>query len=250
MYRTFAIQLLLVTLCACGSYRKNIMFRTDAADVLKVKEAAQRIERNYIIRKNDLLKVSVFTNQGERIIDPDFELLKGINQQGTQLRPDPEYLVNTEGIVRLPLVGEIKVEGLTLRQAEEMLQKAYSSYYASPFVMVQCTSNRVIVLGLPQSKVLPLPYENITLAEAIAMAGGLDRDSRADNIRVLRGDQFFIADLSTLSSYTTNNLLIQPGDIIYIEPIRRPVSEALRDYISLVSILSSLTTLIVVLNTR
>ncbi len=250
MYRTFVIQLLLAVLCACGSYRKNIMFKADTTHIPKLKEAAQKAERNYIIRKNDLLKVSVFTNQGERIIDPDFELLKGINQQSAQLKPDPEYLVNTDGIVRLPMVGEIKVEGLTLRQAEEMLQKAYAAYYTNPFVIVQCTSNRVVVLGLPQSKVIPLPYENITLAEAIAMAGGLDRDSRADNIRVLRGEQFFVADLSTLSSYTTNNLLIQPGDIIYIEPIRRPVSEALRDYISLVSILSSLTTLIVVLNTR
>lgn len=249
MHRTFFIQLLLTALCACGSYRKNIMFKPNATDFTKVKEAAQKAERNYIIRKNDLLKVSVFTNQGERIIDPDFELLKGMNQQVAQLKPDPEYLVNTEGIVRLPMVGEIKVEGLTLRQAEEMLQKAYASYYTNPFVIVQCTSNRVIVLGLPQSKVIPLPYENITLAEAIAMAGGLDRDSRADNIRVIRGEQFFIADLSTLDGYAKNNMLIHPGDIVYIEPIRRPVSEALRDYISLITILSSLTTLIVVLNT-
>lgn len=249
MYRIFFIALTFFVL-SCGSYRRNIMFRPDETTLLRAKEESQKADRNYIIRKNDLLKVNVFTNQGERIIDPDFELLKGIGQQGAQLKPDPEYLVNSDGIVRLPLVGDIKVEGLTLRQAEEMLQKAYSSYYTNPYVMLTCTSNRVVVLGLPQSKVIPLPYENITLAEVIAMAGGLDRDSRADNIRIIRGDQFYIADLSTLNGYTKNNLLIQPGDIVYIEPIRRPASEALRDYIALVSILSSLSTLVIVLNTR
>jgi polysaccharide export outer membrane protein len=115
---------------------------------------------------------------------------------------------------------------------------------------MQCTSNRVVVLGLPQSKVVPLPYENMTLAEVIAMAGGLDRDSRADNVRIIRDDQLYVANLSTAQGYTNNNMLVQPGDIIYIEPIRRPASEALRDYFPIVSIISSLITLIVVLNAQ
>jgi polysaccharide export outer membrane protein len=224
------------------------MFRTEGQTFADFRQAARQAEGNYMIRKNDLLKISVFTNKGERIIDPDFELQRSNNQQGMQSRPDYEYLVNTEGLVHLPLVGDVKVEGLTLRQAEEMLQKAYSAYYTQPYVRMQCTSNRVVVLGLPQSKVVPLPYENMTLAEVIAMAGGLDRDSRADNVRIIRDDQLYVANLSTAQGYTNNNMLVQPGDIIYIEPIRRPASEALRDYFPIVSILSSLITLIVVLN--
>jgi polysaccharide export outer membrane protein len=224
------------------------MFRTEGQTFADFRQAARQAEGNYMIRKNDLLKISVFTNKGERIIDPDFELQRSNNQQGMQSRPDYEYLVNTQGLVHLPLVGDVKVEGLTLRQAEEMLQKAYSAYYTQPYVRMQCTSNRVVVLGLPQSKVVPLPYENMTLAEVIAMAGGLDRDSRADNVRIIRDDQLYVANLSTAQGYTNNNMLVQPGDIIYIEPIRRPASEALRDYFPIVSILSSLITLIVVLN--
>jgi polysaccharide export outer membrane protein len=226
------------------------MFRTEGQTFADFRQAARQAEGNYMIRKNDLLKISVFTNKGERIIDPDFELQRSNNQQGMQSRPDYEYLVNTEGLVHLPLVGDVKVEGLTLRQAEEMLQKAYSAYYTQPYVRMQCTSNRVVVLGLPQSKVVPLPYENMTLAEVIAMAGGLDRDSRADNVRIIRDDQLYVANLSTAQGYTNNNMLVQPGDIIYIEPIRRPASEALRDYFPIVSILSSLITLIVVLNAQ
>jgi polysaccharide export outer membrane protein len=226
------------------------MFRTEGQTFADFRQAARQAEGNYMIRKNDLLKISVFTNKGERIIDPDFELQRSNNQQGMQSRPDYEYLVNTEGLVHLPLVGDVKVEGLTLRQAEEMLQKAYSAYYTQPYVRMQCTSNRVVVLGLPQSKVVPLPYENMTLAEVIAMAGGLDRDSRADNVRIIRDDQLYVANLSTAQGYTNNNMLVQPGDIIYIEPIRRPASEALRDYFPIVSIISSLITLIVVLNAQ
>ncbi len=250
MIRTACLFCLLLILPQCGSYRKNILFRADDVGLPDFKQAARQAESNYIIRTNDVLRLSVYTNKGERIIDPDFELQRDLNPQTSQARPQPEYTVATDGTVRLPMVGTLRVEGLTLRQAEEMLQKAYSTYYTNPYVLLQCSSNRVIILGLPQSKVIPLPYENMTLLEAIALAGGLDRDSRADNIRIIRNDQFYVADLSTTQGFNHNNLLVQPGDIIYIEPIRRPLSEALRDYFSIVSILSSLTTLIVVLNSR
>lgn len=242
---------LLFLLPCCSSYRKNIMFRSDNLSLPDFRQAARRAEGNYIIKKGDVLKLNVYTNQGERVIDPDFELQKTLSNPNAMSRPEPQYTVAADGTVRLPMVGSIKIEGLTLRQAEEMLQKAYSTWYASPYVLLQNTSNRVVVLGLPQSKVIPLPYENMTLTEVIALAGGLDRDSRADNIRIIRDDQFYLADLSSASGFTHNNMLVQPGDIIYIEPIRRPVSEALRDYVSVISILSSLTTLIiVVLNSR
>lgn len=248
--RTGFLLVFITGLTSCGSYRKNIMFIPGRDVPEMVRLAAQKADRDYVIQKNDLLKLQVFTHQGERIIDPDFQLTRDLNPQGAQLRPDPEYMVDTKGVVKLPMIGEIRVEGLTLRQAEEMLQKAYGSYYTNPLVYLQCTSKRIVVLGLPQSKVIPIAYDQISLTEVLALAGGLDRDSRADNIRVIRGNEFYLADLSSIKGYAQNNMLLQPGDIVYVEPIRRPVSEALRDYLSVVSILSSLTTLIVVLNNR
>ena len=65
--------------------------------------------------------------------------------------------------------------------------------------------------------------------------------------RVLRGDQVFVADLSTFEGYLKNNIAIEPGDIVYVEPIRRPVSEATRDYAPIISMITSLTTLILVI---
>jgi polysaccharide export outer membrane protein len=63
----------------------------------------------------------------------------------------------------------------------------------------------------------------------------------------LRGDQVFVADFSTFEGYTRHNMIVAPGDVIYVEPIRRPFSEGLRDYGPLISIITSLTTLIVVI---
>jgi polysaccharide export outer membrane protein len=85
------------------------------------------------------------------------------------------------------------------------------------------------------------------LVEVLALAKGLNNYAKAQNIRVLRGDDVFVADLSTIEGYLKNNIAIEPGDIVYVEPVRRPVSEGLRDYGIIFSILTSLTTLVIVL---
>ncbi len=212
-----------------------------------LKQQALETENNYQIQKNDFLKLEAFTNNGERIIDPDLKLIKDMPVQNTMLKPDLSYLVDINGIAKFPMIGEIKVEGLTIRKAEDILQKEYSKFYTDPFVTLQYTNKRIVVLGAPGGKVIPLLNENITLVEILALASGIDNNAKAQNIRVMRGDQFFIADLSTLEGYQKTNMIMQHGDIVYVEPIRRPVSEAARDYGPLLSLGVSITTLIIVL---
>jgi polysaccharide export outer membrane protein len=234
-------------LSSCASYKANIMFKVP--DEAEMEHLAADIQRNYIIQKNDFLKMRVYTNKGELLIDPDFNLWKDIPAQNLQNRYIPDYLVDINGKARFPIIGEQKMEGLTLRQAEFQLQQAYAQYYTDPFVILEYGNKRVVVLGAPGGQVLPLVNENMTLAEVLALAGGVSNEARANNIRVLRDQQFFLVDFSTISGYRAGNMIMQPGDIIYVEPIRRPVSEAFRDYGVIVSVLTSLTTLIVVLVT-
>lgn len=217
---------------------------TDATSSLQ--KEAREAETNYIIQKNDHLKLQVFTNKGERLIDPDLVLSEG-NNQNPSFRIQPEYLVNNQGIVKFPMIGELNIEGLTIRQAEEILQKEYQSYYEDPFVVLSFLNKRVIVLGAPGGQVIPLQNENMRLAEVLALAKGIDNNAKAHNIRVLRGDQAFIADLTTFEGYKNSNMIIQPGDIVYVEPVRKPFIEGVREYGPIFSLITSIATLIVVL---
>lgn len=223
------------------------MFRLpEGADLQKQIQAA---EKNYVIQQNDLLTLLVYTNDGERLIDPDFKLLKDLppNNAGAALRPVIQYLINTDGAVKLPMVGQIKLDGLTLVEAEQILQKEYSKYYQSPFVRLEFQNKRVVVLGAPGGQVIPLVNQNTRLIEVLALAKGVDNNSKANNIRVVRGDQIFSADFSTFESYTKSNIIIEPGDVVYVEPIRRPLAEGVRDYGPVLAVVTSLTTLAIVL---
>lgn len=244
-HRTILALLFMSMIAASCGYKQNIMFKIPEEAVIK--QQAEEAQRNYVIQVNDYLKLAVYTNKGERIIDPDLELLKQMPVQNGVLKPDPSYLVDINGIAKFPMLGEIKVLGLTIRQAEELIQKEYTKFYTDPFVTLQYTNKRVILLGSPGGAVLPLVNENVTLVEILALGKGIDNFGKAHNIRVLRDEEFYLVDLSTIEGYRKGNMIMQHGDIVYVEPVRRPVSEAARDYGPILSLGLSITTLIIVL---
>lgn len=231
-------------LASCGSYRQNILFQVTPAEVEKARAEA---ESNYTIQQNDLLTLEVYTNHGETIVDPNRESFK----DGTTAIAGPaamQYLVDVNGLVKFPLLDQVRVEGLAIKEAEEMLQQAYEKFYEQAFVRLQFNNKRVVVLGAPGGQVIPLNNENMRLTEVLALAKGITPDARANNIRVLRNEKVFIADLSTFEGYQKFNLVMQPGDIVYVEPVRRPFIEAMRDYSPVITIVTSLATLIFIIS--
>jgi protein involved in polysaccharide export with SLBB domain len=267
-----------VLFSSCASsryYRQSIMFQTptgQGVDTMKLRAAVNRTARNYLIQPNDYLQVQVYTNKGERILDPNGELRFGApgtgitqsatpgisrisqvsggqgGQTGTTTPPVPganEFLVQSNGKVRLPMVDVVPIAGLTLLQADSLLQTRYSQYYKDVFVSTHVTNNRVFVLGAPGGRVIGMANDNMNLLEVLASIGGLNGSingggatspvsgGRSYNIRLIRGDlknpQVQLIDLSTIDGMRRANLQVEPNDIVYIEPINRPFFQALTD---------------------
>ncbi|MFM9840414.1 MAG: polysaccharide biosynthesis/export family protein [Cyclobacteriaceae bacterium] len=236
---------------SCGSYKQNIMFKaTETAKPETFKREASATEKNYVIQKNDLIKLDVFSNKGEKIIDPNPELTTTptTNANATQANQF-NYLVELNGLVKFPMIGELKIEGLTLRQAEEIAQKEYTNYFKEPFVVISYVNKRVIVLGALGGQVIPLTNQNVTLVEVLALAKGLNNDAKAQNIKLIRNDHVYQVDFSTIQGFKDGNMLVEPGDVVYVEPIRRPFTEALRDNFTIISVIVSLATLVAVVRT-
>ena len=282
--------LLLFSSCATTKfYQKRTLFRFSDSqgrqlDTTKLRIALNRSERNYVIQPNDFLEVRVNTNKGERILDPNGELQFGMptgtlpsrssvvgGQGGAGSRNaqpqrntgqgagassgGSEFLVQSDGTATLPLVGRMRVSGLSLLQADSLLAIRFNEFYKESFVTTHVTNNRVIVLGASGGQVISLTNDNMNLLEVLALAGGIDgqggggggmgvyrNGGRADNIRIIRGDlknpRVQQIDLSTLDGMRRANLQVEPNDVIYIEPIRRPLLDALNDAAPLLSLAS------------
>lgn len=259
--------LLLFSSCASNRYyNQRVLFRlTDEKgnriDTAKLRVAVNRTDRNYRIQPNDFLDMRIYTNKGERIIDPNGELSLGapagqrpslsprtsgnVSRTGANASASGlEILVQADGTAALPVVGQVHVGGLTLHQADSTLQTLYSPYYRDPFIQTRVTNNRVIVLG-GGGQVIPLANDNMNLLEVLALAGGVDGGGsgggggvyryggKTSNIRIIRGDlknpQVEQVDLSTIAGMRRANLQMEPNDIVYIEPVRRRFLEGLTD---------------------
>ncbi|WP_125921713.1 polysaccharide biosynthesis/export family protein [Hymenobacter lapidarius] len=273
--------MLLFSSCATTKhYNQRTLFRlTDRQgkqlDSTKLRIAVNRSERNYVIQANDFLEVRVNTNKGERILDPNGELQFGQPSGGglparggaggigggigsgggttrnagqgggsaTQGTGGSVFLVQADGTVVLPMVNRVRVNGLTLLEADSMLAIRYNEFYKESFVTTRVTNNRVIILGATSGQVIPLNNDNMNLLEVLALAGGVDgaggasalyrNGGRVNNIRIIRGDlknpRVQQIDLSTLDGMRRANLQVEPNDVIYVEPIRRPLLDALVD---------------------
>jgi polysaccharide export outer membrane protein len=100
------------------------------------------------------------------------------------------YLVEYDGVVKVPTLGRINIAGLTIKEAETMFEEKYSQYYQNPFVLVNVTNRRVIVFnsGSNNGTVLTITNEKFTLIEALAEAGGIDDFSKAYRVKLIRGE--------------------------------------------------------------
>jgi len=167
---------------------------------------------NYTIQKNDYLKLDIFTNKGERIVDPNPQLTQTGNTGTATVPKEFHYLVDLNGIVKLPLIGEFKLEGLTLRQAEEIVQKEYDKFFVDAFVILTYANKRVVILGSPGGQVIPLNNQNVHLAEVLALAKGIDNNGKAHIIRVMRKDKFFLIDFKNFAHHAIQKCRIMADE--------------------------------------
>lgn len=232
---------------SCKSYKQHIMFKYDENFTFAARTEAERVERNYVIQPNDYIKIEVFTKSGERIIDPDLELNKELGNNQRNTRTEPEYLIKQDSTVKLPMVGNLMLAGFTIDQASKILEDAYNEFFNDTYVLVNFTNKRIIVLGGPGGLVIPLKNENMSIVEVVALAGGLDINTKAQNIRLIRGEKVFLIDLSTLESYYETNQIVQAGDIVYIEPIPRVVTQSAAEISLIISTITAFTTLMILI---
>lgn len=275
-YKTYSLRLVLflfaISFYSCRTYNQNIMFRTAGSlNTDKLKQSLRHVERNYIIQPNDYLDVRVYTNKGERIFDPIGALPFGspgsgisrssaANAGGQASQPSAStFLVQYDGSIKLPMVDYVKISGLTLLQADSVLQTLYAKYYVDPFVLTRVTNNRVFVLGATggiaggggggggAGRVIILDDDNVSLLEVLARAGGIPQSGKSHNIKIIRDYMHHdpivqVVDLSTIEGMKQASLNVEPNDVIYIEPNQRIFFEVLRDvtpvlttFVSLVS---------------
>ena len=199
------------------------------------------IETEYRIAPDDKIGVRLFTNDGSGLLNIQ-------SGAGVLVGGGTTFGINIEsdGFAKLPLFGRIYLAGLTIRQAEMLIEDKYSEFYNSPFVLLEVSNKRVMIFAGANTSVVPLINDNTTLFEVLASTGGIPEDGKAHNIRLIRGDlknpEVYMIDLSTLSGMKNANLVLQANDIIYIDVRKGYVRKLLLEIAPYVSVLTTIVT--------
>ncbi|PHS37254.1 MAG: sugar transporter [Sulfurovum sp.] len=171
----------------------------------------------YLILPQDRLAVSLYKDPAESPeIATSGELGQSMNRNG--------ILVNAAGVITMPLIGKIKVGGLTQSQAAEHITKKYKKYLNTPSVYVEVMNKRLIVVGeVKKPGVIPIPNEKMNLFEAIAAAGDLTDSAVRDSVTIIsnnpvRGIQMRTVDLTNFDTMIYASLMLRPNDIVYVKP--------------------------------
>jgi polysaccharide biosynthesis/export protein len=234
---------LFLCLPSCHVLYPSLMFKQKEYQFF---ELAQKQIDQYVIQPGDELSVKVYARDGFRLID----IIGGATGGGIgSSATTSSYLVDNEGFVRYPIIGEMFVKGYTEREMQRILADRFSNLFVDPFVIVHIENRRCFIFKGSTASVIPLNNGPTNLLEVIAKSSGLDANSKAFKIKILRGDiknpQVILVDLSTLEGMRKADLIIQSNDIIYIEEKKlSPAITILNELAPYISIASTLVTVI------
>lgn len=244
MWHRQLILLVLVTavLTSCKVLNPSIMLRTGKD--FQYDQNPDTAVKEYKLHANDRLTFRLLANDGFRLVD----MQNGGETNGSNFSSQTNsitYLIEFDGQVKLPIIGRVYMEGLTIRQAEKLLEDAFKDYYKNPFVMLEVINKRVIVFpgSGGNAQVVTLINENTTLIEAVASAGGIPENGKAHRVKLIRGEltdpEVYLVDLSTIEGVKQADMVLQANDIIYVEPRLNFTTELLKEISPVISIVSS-----------
>jgi len=223
---------------SCKILRPNLMLTTPPG--YKYADLNDSLARlTYLLAPNDIISFQIFTNDGFKMVDV-------INNAQVSYFVKAEAPIEADGTVKMPMVGRVKLAGLTVQDAEKKLESLYSEFYVKPFVRLSVNNKRVIVFpgNNAVAKVIPLQNNNTTVLEAIALAGGIPEDGKAYKVKLIRTlpdgkSVVYLLDLSTIDGLSQGQTTVLANDIIYVEPRYRPVQAFVRDISPILSLLLS-----------
>ncbi len=180
----------------------------------------------YRIRPGDVLQVRV-----ESSTDAKMELFKSFsggqnNQMGASLLNGS--LVDEYGNIELPMVGTIKVSGLTVKEAELEVKSKVLEYFQFVTVTVKFISFRVSVLGEVSSPgVKAIERMQASVFDVLAYSGDMTELANRKKVRLIRKEKgrnkVYTLDLSSIQMLASEHYYVRPGDVIYVEPLRYKV---------------------------
>lgn len=205
--------LLILLASSCNKEKDFIYFQTTA----KHPASTDSVVTNYvpILKKNDLLTIVVAVNSQ----DPEASKPFNLNNSGGG---PSTYLIDEDGNIEFPVLGTIKLAGLTKSEAVGLLTERIKNYIKNPIVNLRISNFKVTVMGdVARPGQVPVPNEKITLIEALGSAGDLVITGNRKRVLVISENQGIRKetwiDLTGRDIFSSPAYYLNQNDVVYVQ---------------------------------
>ncbi|MDB5263103.1 MAG: hypothetical protein JWQ14_2384 [Adhaeribacter sp.] len=228
--------LALFFIASCTSSKNLILLQDQQADALNsknelIKSLALK-QSDYLLKQDDRLMINIFSMTEEK-----FNFLND--------RPEVEVKVDNKGQIDIPVIGLVKVSGLTLENAEKKVKTAAADYLKNPRIAIKLLNFNYTVVGeVGRQGTFNVIDPKINVLEAIGQAGGFSQFADRQNVRIIRNESGK-ANIYHINVLEDNLLLsdkyfLQPNDVILVNPTKKRITN--QERLSTVSIILSIVT--------
>jgi polysaccharide export outer membrane protein len=181
------------------------------------------ITERYTLRPNDQLYIQISTSNPR--LSEFFNASQsggGNTQQNQSLRTFP---IDDDMNIDFPFVGKINFEGCNLQQAKEKMKTALEPFISDGHVKMRLANNSFVILGeIGSPGRIDMGKEQITIYEAIALAGDVRTFGKRKRIKIVRpeddGYKTFFVDITDKNIVGSDEYYIYPNDLIYVKPMK------------------------------
>ncbi|THV58115.1 polysaccharide export protein [Flagellimonas alvinocaridis] len=250
--KCLGITLVIGALLASCASKKDVVYFQDAKDFETL------VSKNTFSSKfkvDDVLSIHVSTLDPEASVP--FNLFKGAEEGGFTPQ-QVDYIVDKEGNIDFPVIGSVKIQGLSPEEVKVLLKDRLSDYLKDPIINVRLKNFTVTVLGeVNRPGTYPVVGEQITIFEALGLANDLTIKGMRNNVLVIRdfnGTKVYNRiDLTKKDALNSPVYYLTQNDIVYIEPNQSAVTSSTLDNragiaVSIASLLITSTVLILTRN--
>lgn len=218
-----ALSFILILGSSCVNSKKVVYFSGQGDTTL----LSSILVKDYPIQNNDILSISINSLNPEATSifnTPNISTASYSPSSGGTIQTSG-YLVNSNGFIQFPILGDIKAAGITKAQLQNDIKSELvkRKLLIDPIVNIRHMNFKVTVLGeVAKPTVVTVPNEKITLLEALGLAGDLTINAKRDNVLLIREidnkKTIKRLNLNSRELFTSPYYYLMPNDIVYVEP--------------------------------
>lgn len=243
--RLLTIYLLLIfgiipNFTSCVQTKQIVYFQGDTTSYLSLKTPTAPIR---VISPNDILAIIVTSlDESSNLIfnAPNINNLtySNFSSSSMSIRSQPMgYFIDSLGFTNMPLVGRVKLSGLTVNKAADSVKVKLEKYLKNPSVSIRILNHKFSILGeVNRPGVYNMVDEKITITEALGIAGDLTIFGKRENILLIRElkdkgqTELVRLDLRNRDIFQSKYFYLEPNDVLYVEPLKTKATATDQNY--------------------